>query len=292
MDYRSSVDEDHDSEVSSTLNSTGETNRRHSPRQHRHKPQQQQQQKKSLWSQLLGGGDSSSEGEEDEADSIQDTDEDVNGVKLLGRHLARVKLEAEERAHQLKLQIRKLEADKQEQQVVLRETLERAAQLEQQVKTLEVQNTRKWQIESRDHWIAQVETLKQERARLRAENEKMAESLKRLESAIIGSSEDADEAKSEGDDASRTNMLTKDFTRALKDLGEVRNERDALKKALDEANQRAATAEAEAKALKKKLDFELELKWERTHGSALDEGRPSSGSLLESIAEVVAPRLT
>jgi predicted transposase YbfD/YdcC len=188
-------------------------------------------------------------------------------------HLAKVKLEAEERAHLYRMQIKKLEQEKLEQQQVLREAFDRVSALETQVKTLEVQNTRKWQIESRDHWIAQVETLKQERNRLRMENENMAGSLKKLQGTA--------------DDES----IRKDFTVALTDLTSERNARDGLKKQLELANERAEKAEAQARAFKKKLDFELELKWERSRQTAIDD-EGGNASILDVITEVVAPRLS
>jgi hypothetical protein len=237
---------------------------------------------RSLWSQLLGAGETSdSDGErveeefEFEEDDVRSVNHDASGMKLLGEHLARVKLEHEEQAHQFRTYIKKLEQDKLEQQQALREANDRALQLEEQVRTLELQNTKKWQIESRDNWLKQIESLRQERNRLKQENDRMSESLAAL-GVGTASSFNADDVK-------------RQLTKVLEDLQREKSENAKLKAEMETALERADKAEVAARAFKKKLDLELELKWERQRLDSLDEeGRDS---LLGMIGNVVAPRM-
>lgn len=226
----------------------------------------------SLWSQLLGGDE---ESEEEEPEETEEVDE-LSGIVLLGKHLAKVKLEAEERDYTYRNIITQLEKEKYDQQVTLREYSDRCLSLEEQVKKLEVQNTRKWQIESRDHWIHQIESLKQERNKLRSENEKMSESLKKLQQMPQGDNQDEN--------------LRSLLARALSDLTEARLERDNLQKDLFDWKKKYEESEAVNIALKRKLDFELELKWERSRQSIREEEDISSDSFLEKVVDIVAPR--
>lgn len=253
---------------------------------------------KSLWSQLLGGenGDSSSEEDNDEDDSAG-TDE--GGVRLLGQHLARVKLQAEEREYQFKMQIEKLLDEKQEQQAVLREALSKSAQLEAQVKQLEVQNSRKWQIETRDHWINQIESVKQERNRLRAENEQMSESLQKLQAeypVVTNGDDDNDVERREqlappglSSTSTQADSLKSHLAQTVAELAKERAAREDLQREVDSVKQQLEESGKACLALKKKLDFELELKWERSRQTAMDE-QAENGSVLDSLVQVVAPR--
>lgn len=234
---------------------------------------------KSLWTQLLGADDDDEEEDEEEevpprqssnAPSNEDS-ADLSGIQLLGQHLAKVKLQAEERDHEYRKQISQLEREKREQSKVLGESQDYVLQLEAKVKELEMQMTKKWQIEYRDNWIAQVDTLKQEKKKLKEENEQMRASIASL----------AQQQEEEQEPAL--------FAKTLNDLTLQREANESLRVELEQVKQALAQSEKTCLAFKSKLDKELELKWELSKRNHWEEEK-QSGSIIDSIVQVVAPR--
>lgn len=239
---------------------------------------------KSLWTQLLGNDDEEDEEDEGHHHEDHDTDgeeeEDRSGIQLLGQHLAKVKLEAEERAHQYRNQISQLEREKREQSQVLGQSQDRVLALEQQVRELEMQMTKKWQIEYRDNWIAQVDSLKQDKKKLKEENEQMKASIQLLQSR----DEDDDDEYDEQDGSEQRAL----FAKTLGDLNKEKEANELLRGELAQAQQQLALSERTCLAFKNKLDKELELKWELAKRNHWEEEK-QTGSLLDSIVHVIAP---
>jgi hypothetical protein len=228
----------------------------HQDDHHAHGEAAHEEKGRSLWSALFGGDSSEDEAEEEVQAGAKDDDEeeeDANGVKLIAQHLAKVKLAAEEREHGFRQA--QADADKTIKHLrgMLKESLDKSSGLEEHVKALEVQNTKKWMIESRDHWVTMVEQLKAERAKLREENARLVEQLRQL--SLGGGAGGGDPDKTQT--AQALTMLADEraaFSRREEDL----------KAQIDKARAEAEHKETSIVALRRKLDFELELKWERS----------------------------
>jgi len=187
----------------------------------------------SLWQALMGNDDDDDESVRDNDDC---EDDEVSGVRVLARHVANVKLAAEERDFRYVQQLSEADKTIASLRQMLKEAGDKASAMEEHVKALELQNTKKWQIESRDHWVKMVEELKAERARLREENARLVEEIRKLGSR-------------EGGDAARATAQLEDARAAF-----------AEKEAGWQAQLAQAARDAEAKevviaALRKKLDF-------------------------------------
>ncbi|KAH9262546.1 hypothetical protein BASA82_000412 [Batrachochytrium salamandrivorans] len=155
---------------------------------------------------------------------------DRSGIQLLGQHLAKVKLEAEEKAHQYRNQISQLEREKREQSQVLGQSQDLVLALEQKVRELEMQMTKKWQIEYRDNWIAQVDSLKQDKKKLKEENEQMKASIQHLSS--LQSRDENDEYDDQ--DGNEERLL---FAKTLSDLSKEKEANECLRGELDQIQQ-------------------------------------------------------
>ena len=260
--------------------------------------------KSSIWK-ILGFGDDEEdeenvqqvqEEEQEEEEEEEDENNNNSAIKVLGKHLAKVKLEFEEKEFALRTKIAKLEKEKQHQQEMLKEALESRNHFREEVTKLEVQNTRKWQIEARDNWIAQVEALKEERARLKRQNEQLILELKKIggeESFLTATTISSNNSNNNKEDNDVRLSLAKALSN-LADESKRHSEKEAeLLKQIEDLKQKEKLKDAECKALRKKLDFELELKWDRMHEE--EEKQQSDGKkngAWEAIVNIVAPRIT
>jgi|EP00945_MAST-04E_sp_MAST-4E-sp1_P004403 chromosome segregation ATPase len=235
---------------------------------------------------------------------------DVEGLRLLANHLAKVKLEAAEQIYSLGTKVKQVNEEN-------KELCGEVARLKQLCR----ENTLHWRLQERDDWKALVEAVQKDRSRLENDNEKLSCEISALrkqltslghapetpdDSAYVsprrGSVASADGAGSHivaGHSSSRPDSPSVDFLNDPQGhiqhlegaLGESKRRESVLREKLASVTaqleqwriEKQSELESQIGALRHKLDTELQAKWERNHDvSALT-------SIFSSLVETVAP---
>ena len=235
---------------------------------------------------------------------------DVEGLRLLANHLAKVKLEAAENRYELSR--------------LLKITQGKNEELEGEVcrlKQLCRENSLHWRLQERDDWKALVEAVQKDRSRLERENEKLVTeiSLLRQQVTSLGHVPEAPEnsayisplkatatspTRQEEDhgSGSRRNSCSPSIDddpagyigRLEEDLGLSKRRESALREKLASLTaqlerwriEKQSDLENQVDALRHKLDTELQAKWERS------QHRGAISGLFSSLIETVAPHPT
>ncbi|GBG32555.1 Hypothetical Protein FCC1311_087792 [Hondaea fermentalgiana] len=205
------------------------------------------------------------------------------GLRLIAAHLAKVKLEFAEREYAAKSRIGNLEHELDDTLLRLEEATKDVANYQAQVKQLQGQNTYKALVQEREKWKSLTDTLRKDNRALRAQIDQLQHGQLQKPWNSSGSGAEPDLLYHPA--RRRQDSLTDRSA----ELVQLRSEINFLKHELEDKN-------VEINALRAKLDRELELKWERSHGgsSGADPVAPNGGggwkrSLFESVAEVLAP---
>lgn len=236
---------------------------------------------------------------------------DVEGLRLLANHLAKVKLEAAENRYELSR--------------LLKITQGKNEELEGEVcrlKQLCRENTLHWRLQERDDWKALVEAVQKDRSRLERENEKLVTeiSLLRQQVTSLGHVPEAPEnsayvsplkatttsstpqEEDYGYDSRRNSSCSPSIDddpagyigRLEEDLGLSKRRESALREKLASLTaqlerwriEKQSDLENQVDALRHKLDAELQAKWERS------QHRGAISGLFTSLIETVAPHPT
>mmetsp|Transcript_1025 Transcript_1025/g.1496 ORF Transcript_1025/g.1496 Transcript_1025/m.1496 type:complete len:242 (+) Transcript_1025:196-921(+) len=216
------------------------------------------------------------------------------GLKLLGQHLAKVKLEAEEMRYRHKTEVVELNSQVTELQKQLDVCRSDIEEYKKQVKALEIQGTRKALFDEREQWKKLVESLRKDKKRLQQEREELKEALKnQSQSQVANISIDTNKdgnnnsdiksnenSESENDYKKRARTISGNMNGGFDEAERIKfhSEINILQSELEQKN-------VEVEALKEKLDHELELKWERVQ--SMDSSWRKS--LLDSFKEVLSP---
>lgn len=99
---------------------------------------------------------------------------DGEGIRMMAKHLARVKLEAAEQSYALKQQIRHDQEEQKEVLAALEACKRKLSESEAAIMMMKKEGSRKYCIEERNDWKALVAALNKDRSRVQKENEQLA----------------------------------------------------------------------------------------------------------------------
>lgn len=234
---------------------------------------------------------------------------DVEGLRLLANHLAKVKLEAAEQLYSINTKLKGVSEEN-------RELHSEVARLKQLCR----ENTLHWRLQERDDWKALVEAVQKDRSRLENDNERLSNEISLLRKQLTslgyvpetpdnsayvsprrGSVGSGDGASSQADSGPtpRSASPSMDFSQNPQGhiehleeaLAESKRRESSLREKLSSVTaqlekwriEKQSELESQIGALRHKLDRELQAKWERNHDVSV------LTSMFESLVETVAP---